>query len=510
MKKIVILLLFVMVFITACNKLPNDNSNPTNWDVNIYLPIIKDGLSAMDLFDNPDNLIIDSLSLPGVFSLKLDTFSMRTSAAKFLTDVAVVDFQKVVIPVESGDKTGLLPFQNDESYIDSIHFVQGDLLLSVENTTTGNATFTFEILGSKTSSGKSYIINIALAAGEKSEKIYSIAGVSYSTREFPDDKNGINLAVSAEYEDNESEAKIPASVSLGNTKAIYASGIMLMGPAIDLSESMAIDIDSNIREFSEELTVMEPELSMIIDYIPDNHNDIIDVVLYNNHLYGRKQYSTSEFELQDNLGNPIFDSLFIINGDYETRFNSTNSNIIDLFNYMPDSLSLKSMAQLYSNNEYGIIKETDTLVSSFLLSLGNKFKIDGLRYRDTAETIIPVDIRDVIEDSKLAEFIFEFDNSMQLVISMTLNFMDENYSTMFSRDLTADESMTVDITDFRHTKNTVLVEGEDLQKLKNLYYVEFDLLFQTTGDDASMILHEHDSLKLSSRFRLLYNLDLED
>ncbi len=502
MKK-AIFILTTLLIIGGCNKFPSDSELPKNWDVDVYLPIIEEGYSILDLLESDEGYFIDSLGKTGVFSIVVDTFAHKTCAGELIENVAKVEDYQLTLPPASGSMLVMLPFSDPDVRLDTSFFVYGELRFNVSNNTDGEIDFKIEFPGAKRMNGDIFKVEFSVAEGETHNEIYNLEKIAYSSREYSKQNNTIKSNVSVDYHGN--QGTVTALFSLTNTRSDYAKGILKSEQ--EIGDVLAMSLDSNIRRYSENIIFLNPTFTLLCDY-QSTHNENFDVLVYDNELSGLRANSNEKIELiHKSNGKPFLDSVLLKGKIYEEKAIAENTNVVDFVNFLPDSISLHSMVKVNPNKKYGIITNEDTLNISAILSLGDEIKIESLNHVDTLDMDISEDIRVLLDNALEVDFKFDFWNSMQLASVADINFLSLDFDSLFTKQITIEPSVN---DDFRHTHSQITLVKDEIDMLSDSYYIRLSFIINTEGENGDMQLRTNDSLKVKSKFRVKYHLDTEE
>jgi hypothetical protein len=508
MKRTFLLIAAAMLIAVGCNKFPTDSELPSNWDVDIYLPIIDEGYSVLDLLESDEGYFIDSISKKGVFSIVIDTFAQKTCAGELIEDVAQIEDYELTLPPVSGTVPLMLPFTNPEAKLDTAFFTNGNLRFYVNNQTDGKLDFKIEFPGAKRLNGKVFTVEFDVAQGEICDEIHHLENIAYSSRDYPNDNNKIKSVVTVDY--GGSTGTYTTRFSLKKTKASFAKGVLIQSDPKQIGETLWMSLDSTIRRYSENITFLNPTFTILCDYY-SNHHDNFEALIFDNDLAGLRTNSSEKVSLVEKAnGKPFLDSVLIQGEVYEKVATAENTNVVDFIKFLPDSISLTSMVEVNPNSKYGTITDLDTLTISAILNLGNQIRIEALNHIDTIDMDISDDIRVLLEDALEVDFKFDFWNSMQLAAIAEVDFLNLEMDSLFTRQIVIDPSMTSNSADFRHTQSEITLVEDEIAMLRDSYYIRLSFDINTEGENGGMHLGTKDSLKVKSKFRVQYHLDTEE
>lgn len=505
MKKILLAVVFIVLLFPGCGKIPSDFTAPTKWDVGIYLPLLEEEYGILELFDDADSINIDSNSVPGMFEIVTDTFWRKDPVSNLVEDLVKLDSSNLDIPPVSGTMPVFIPFKNGTS-IDTAYFIDGYIEITVSNGTSGTMDFQIVFPGAHTILGNQFTIAETVAAGKTEEHLYPLNDIAYSSRNYPDNKNSIKAEVTVDYENTDGAANV--FFDMGGTRVSYAEGIIKQTEPKFSSESIAVELDSNIREYADNITFLQPTLNLQASY-KANHSHFYDILLEENTFSGRNN-SGDSIIIRDSDGQIALRKMYIRNGRFDTLLTSQNSNIEDFINFYPDYLSLRSLININPEEKFGIIAEHDTINIMAILSLGNRIKIENLTYRDTVDVDIDEDFKTELARADSLILYFTVENSMQLAPEIKIDFMNSIYEILLSKATVFEASDTASPDDYKTSKVQIALTGDEISLFEDTDYLRLSVLLNTAGQDGSMGLHTRDSIKISSKCTLKFPIDLEN
>lgn len=431
---IIINILFVssIILISSCDL---QHPSAPSWLVDANLPLTDKYSTIMEIFEEDSNIYHDSLGNT--------IFSNRShSSQKYQKDIRMngIPNTLIIIPTQVSDTNLLLPF-DDSTFVSYAEFEPSEpegLLTLNFNPAPGFVPYSINLTITtltEISSGNPYTIARTISNNTVTENI-NLSSYRFSN---PTPTNLLSLRISAT-----SSQLLPASFSysISNTLIKIAAG-RIEPVNLGVKDTLLhkpfgdYEIIGGILNFSR---VYEEKTYIVVRRAKGNlQTDIKNISMEGINVNGRR--IKFKYLRYDTVGAPPqpIDSVFNLRLpaglDSATYYvNTTNSNVLDFINNLPQNVFLSRNTVINSNYGEGIIDNSDSISINVSIEVPLHFSVvEPPTIKDTIfKRITDTTAREKLANVRNVDATLYITNALPLYSTVRMFILDTNGSTLFS------------------------------------------------------------------------------
>lgn len=481
-----------------------DNYTAPNWDTELNIPLTNRFYTAAEITKKSKYLSIDSSSGNYYLMLQTDTLHERYGLENFTDNRLNISIANQEIPLSLA-KINIPISYPDGIEVDSADFDSGTLEFTVRNTSTEaiSAVFTFP---NYIKDGELLSIPINVLPNNQIKAHQNLSGIKYTTYKYSN-KNQFTVNYSGNTVAN---GKAILDFNITQTRFAYISGLIPSKKLDDINDIMLMDLEDNIRELRNKIFLHNSELVLKAEYLSDIPN-LFDLQLLNAKVIG-KTVTNQEMYMTKNGSNNL-GSYLIEKGKFSTTFNNDNSNISDFISFLADEIHLNSELVMNPFNKRGSARMTDSFDVKAVFNSWGMISVNNVSYKDTVKFDFDEDARKNIKDAKNVKITLEIENDIPLGAAIKAWFCDEQYKSLFSKDIAMSPAPTnLSGISIATAKDKIVLEltGNEIIQLSDSHFLILDFKLNTYNSQAIAIaLRSIDKIKIKAYCSLRFNLDSE-
>ena len=491
LKKILITLFFISLFLPACYELPDRIIFP-EWDTELNIPITNRRMTIDELIKEQDQIEIEGTTIQdSIYVIESDLYNLNSDISKFIKLNGSSGLDNVPVLTNQPEVTLYIPFPSGAE-IDSALFLSGKIKVTVTNPSSEETTLQLTFPGIKNASGNQLVLNVVNPPASTKVLNYDLKNHHYNIvqNQPPEFKNSFQLIASATSQSGNSE-QISVDFSASDIMFSYVAGVLPPTSLGEKSKTFGF-APENLSDYRDNATLKEAKMVLDANFI-SQFDSPFPIDVKNLNIIGLRSDGL-QFVLKDSTGSEnIF--IHIENGSTKKEFNQDNSNITDFVSFLPDSILIRAEYLMNPTSEHGSAALSDSIKFEVTTSTKSIFALKRSSIKDSTEIELTSDDRDAIRDGNSASFVIEFENAVPLSGWLKIDLVDENHNHLFTISKNSDGTDTLTfnaaIVDengevIQSTVNppvTVELDSAEIQMLADARFAIFDVAVETSGAD---------------------------
>ena len=511
MRKLKILYL-LLPFLSGCWDLPIDMSIP-QWDTDFNLPLTHKNYTLEDLIKTDKYISLDDSFL---YTASHSDTSDPREVGEFIEGQMDQKSNSLEIPISNNYGEIGVPFTNGMS-LDSATFIQGELNLTVYNSSGAPIEVLMVLPALESASGETLAISGTIAAGNQEIFTQDLSNFTYNVtrQKYGSDSLQINGTING----GDAGEKLKIDYEIVNSTFSYIAGKIPPTDIEPINNGVSLPITDDVRKLNDKIKFYSAAIivrAFYNDKLPaSDPNKQFKIRASTMKIAGYRNNFTESIYLKlngredENLG-PID----IVNGYFESSYTNENSNLSDFMSFMPDTIIVEIQPTINPDFERGAATNKDEITFGFELLIQSIASIKELTYSDTLDFEMDSDVRKNIRDFKAATIFNKIDNHIGFGGDIIMQFADANHSPLFTLEKFSFDPAEVDVEgnpSTKHSEPTVVLDSAQVQQLSNASYVMMDIVINTdrSEQDQKVRFSSKDWIEIISFCTVKYHLNLD-
>ncbi|MBM2817120.1 MAG: hypothetical protein HW421_3882 [Ignavibacteria bacterium] len=503
MKRINKLIILCMISLTGCVELPTELAVP-EWNTDLNIPLTKREFSLRNVVNEDKYIQVDTTPRGLLYRIFSDTIQKKYSINNFLRNQLTGNYTNYQVPIVQGEGDAAIRLDNGAE-IDSAYITTGSMSMEIFNPSNTDLDFEITLPAMRRPDGSVYVYTGTARAMNKTVINQTIDGFSYTSSA---QEKKYEIVAHVKSLTNWTGDTIVFNLYIKNTNFSYIKGIIPEKEVDPLSQTLAIPLTTDSRQFRDKIHFADPVLTIIAAYL-SQYTMLFDVLLRNVRITGLRTDGLTT-QMKDGQGNFNLGEMLIENGYLKKEFTSKNSNISDFLAFAPDSIRIDADVYMNPSRKRGIATDKDTIQIKTYCRATSQLALDPIDFTDTLKMEISNDNRKHILDCRSAKLSFESTNALPIAADVKVTFTDSIYTSIFSKSFTIngatpqkDSIPSIPFVDYR----TIPLDSTEVVQFSNAHYVIFKLKTQTTKSQYTPYISPESKIKFHSYCQIKYHVN---